>query len=418
MADQRPSLGTALIALGTGELKAVQYANVNGKAMFEGDIVLGPVDEVERTTEALRAAGGPAARAAAMMPGRRAELPSLTMAPGFGVTIESHRWPDGVVPVEIDPNLPAKHRVTQAIDHWVEKTSFTFPTHTTQDSWVFFTDTDGKCNSQVGMVGGRQLINLGPDCQRGEAIHEIGHAIGLWHEQSRRDRDLFVRIIWENIDPEARHNFEQQISDADSIGPYDYDSIMHYGRKFFSINGGDTIVPTLNPNARIGQTDGLSQGDVSAANAMFRPMGHKNVQDMFAKQEKDAVGDHKGKDVKDSEEKKKEGSKDFEKKTETHEKGKERQGKELETSPRTVGLGGDKQIGDRLAGLERAIGDLVHFIPPHLRPDLTASALVNEPSADAVELQRLSAELLRRAGDAKDAKDAKDVKDQEKAAEF
>ena len=55
---------------------------------------------------------------------------------------------------------------------------------------------------------GVQLVSLGAGCvQHGVVLHELLHTLGLWHEQSRLDRDQYVRILWENIRAGKEDNF-------------------------------------------------------------------------------------------------------------------------------------------------------------------------------------------------------------------
>ena len=90
--------------------------------------------------------------------------------------------------------------------------------------------------------------------------------MGLWHEQSREDRDEYVTIHYENIEAGYEHNFNQHIADGEDVGDYDYDSIMHYPRWAFSTNG-DTITPP--PGVTIGQRQRLSDGDIAAVVYMY-----------------------------------------------------------------------------------------------------------------------------------------------------
>ena len=72
----------------------------------------------------------------------------------------------------------------------------------------------------------------------GVMVHELAHALGFWHEQSRIDRDDHVVIVEANIHPVMLRNFRKYNHHlTDSLGvEYDYESIMHYGEKVRSMH--------------------------------------------------------------------------------------------------------------------------------------------------------------------------------------
>ncbi|KAM8855632.1 high choriolytic enzyme 1 [Spinachia spinachia] len=126
------------------------------------------------------------------------------------------------------------------------------------------------CWSFLGQTGGSQLLSLQtPGCMwSGVASHELMHALGFVHEQSRSDRDQYVTIVWSNIIPAQVHNFRKHVTNnLNSL--YDYNSVMHYGRYAFSENGGPTIIPRPDPYIPIGQRDGPSILDLHKINVLY-----------------------------------------------------------------------------------------------------------------------------------------------------
>ncbi|XP_057309764.1 hatching enzyme 1.2-like [Hydractinia symbiolongicarpus] len=125
------------------------------------------------------------------------------------------------------------------------------------------------CWSFIGRTGRKQDLSLQSNgCVfSGIIIHEVIHALGVYHEQSRADRDQFVTINLQNVQPGLEHNFNRH--DTDSLGvPYDPKSVMHYGNRAFSNGNGPTIVWKQDPSLILGGQV-LTEKDVLQLNLFY-----------------------------------------------------------------------------------------------------------------------------------------------------
>lgn len=200
-------------------------------------------------------------------------------APMKGIVVSDSGllWQAGIIPYLFDETLTEeqKERVELAIQLWTSHTFVQFLPIISENisqypDYVLFTEAPGKtCASSVGRQGGRQLVRLSERCELMTIAHELGHLIGLWHEQGRLDRDLYVEVLWDNIREGHEHNFEIRFNEGQSSGPYDYDSIMHYSAYTFSKNDKPTL-RVLRGKQYIGQRTHLSVGDIQAVNLLYQ----------------------------------------------------------------------------------------------------------------------------------------------------
>lgn len=188
-----------------------------------------------------------------------------------------YRWPGGVVPFDFAADVTTGDRavLNAAMNEGTAKVpALRCVARTNEGAFVRFERRDGvtdRCSSSVGRTGGTQrvwLMETGP-CGKFTVVHELGHALGLYHEQAREDCDRHVTINWGNIESGRSGNFEKRVATGLDIGAYDYDSTMHYGRNALCRRNasGDCVGPTVVPkdaSKGTGQRDHLSTGDVSA----------------------------------------------------------------------------------------------------------------------------------------------------------
>jgi len=146
--------------------------------------------------------------------------------PQNGTSITSGFWPDGIVPYTFAGSVSSSNqqKMRDAMDSWEALANVQFVERTTESAYIEVISGSGNW-SYVGRIGGKQQLSIYNWSYHFIIMHELAHALGVWHEQSRPDRDDYITIETDNITSGYAHNFDKH-SSAGTNGSYDFDSIM------------------------------------------------------------------------------------------------------------------------------------------------------------------------------------------------
>lgn len=164
---------------------------------------------------------------------------------------DTQLWPHGIVPYKINDwrHKIMKWSIKSALNKLSEKTNgcIRFRKATKTDRNYLNLVYGNGCFSNIGMVGGPQDLSLGYGCEYHPTIqHEFIHALGMFHEHSRRDRDNHIYIKWKNIETKECYNFEKYGKLPPPSLPYEIKSIMHLGSMIFSCKLGKSTMMNHN----------------------------------------------------------------------------------------------------------------------------------------------------------------------------
>jgi Astacin (Peptidase family M12A)/Abnormal spindle-like microcephaly-assoc'd, ASPM-SPD-2-Hydin len=224
-------------------------SNGGGKAVFQGDIVLDHVESI---------------------PGPQSE--------SLGVAYSQYLWPKvGTVyqvPYTIDPSSGDVTNLNTAISQFNSNFSgvIQFVPYTNQTDYVSFlfdtSNTSGVCEAYEGRVGGEQTVGGSASCTVATILHEMGHTVGVWHEQSRPDRNTYINVNYGAVIKASRSFFDQFLDNDQELTLYDYASVMQYPAYSFSRNG-EPCIESIPAGIPLSNSTGYSAADIDGIDRLY-----------------------------------------------------------------------------------------------------------------------------------------------------
>jgi len=185
--------------------------------------------------------------------------------------VNNRKWQNSKVYYRIEGGFPNSQRVTDAINHIQSSTNVIFEYNSYASDYIEIVYDESITSSDwIGKKGGRQVIGIADWATTGNVIHEICHALGLFHEQSRADRDNNIIVNLNNIDPDWQSQYKKYSESGYSgfdFNLFDFGSIMLYSSD--NSYNGNWSMTRLNGNPFFGQRISLSNDDINILNYLY-----------------------------------------------------------------------------------------------------------------------------------------------------